>query len=75
MSVYADICLWRESIYFVIIWHHKWASQAVLVLKSPTVNKDLGWIPGLEDPLEEGMATASSILAQRISRAEEPSEL
>ena len=27
---------------------------------------DLGSIPGLEDPLEEGMATYSSILAGRI---------
>ena len=27
---------------------------------------DLGSIPGLEDPLEEGMATHSSILAWRI---------
>ena len=28
--------------------------------------EDLGLIPGLEDPLEEGMATHSSILAWRI---------
>ena len=28
---------------------------------------DLGSIPGWEDPLEEGMATHSSILAWRIS--------
>ena len=28
---------------------------------------DLGLIPGWEDPLEEGMATHSSILAWRIS--------
>ena len=27
---------------------------------------DLGSIPGLEDPLEKGMATHSSILAERI---------
>ena len=31
----------------------------------------LGW----EDPLEEGMATHSSILAWRIPRTEEPGEL
>ena len=29
---------------------------------------DLGLIPGLKDPLEEGMATHSSILAWRITR-------
>ena len=34
--------------------------------------EDLGLIPGLEDPLEEGMATHSSILAWRISWTEEP---
>ena len=30
---------------------------------------------GWEDPLEEGMATHSSILAWRIPRTEEPGEL
>jgi len=29
-------------------------------------------IPGSEDPLEEGMATHSSILAWRIPQTEEP---
>ena len=33
--------------------------------------QSLGW----EDPLEEGMATHSSILAQRIPWTEEPGEL
>ena len=35
------------------------------------------WVPSLdwEDPLEEGMATHSSILAWRISWTEEPSGL
>ena len=37
--------------------------------------KDLGLIPGLEDPLEEGMATHSSILAWRIPWIEEPGGL
>ena len=31
--------------------------------------------PGWEDPLEEGMATHSSILAWRIPRTEEPSRI
>ena len=34
-------------------------------------HKRLSSIPVLEDPLEEGMATHSSILAQRIPRTEE----
>ena len=36
---------------------------------------DLGLIPGLEDPLEEGMATHSSILAWKIPWTEEPGRL
>ena len=35
---------------------------------------DLGSIPG-EDPLEEGMATHSSVLAWRIPWTEEPGRL
>ena len=35
----------------------------------------MGSIPGWEDPLEEGMATYSSLLAWRILWTEEPSEL
>ena len=34
--------------------------------------RDAGLIPGSEDPLEEGMAIHSSILAWRISQTEEP---
>ena len=36
---------------------------------------DLGLIPGLEDPLEKGMATCSSTLAWRISWTEKPDGL
>ena len=35
----------------------------------------MGSIPGSEDPLEEGMATHSSILAWRIPWTEEPGRL
>ena len=35
----------------------------------------MGLIPGLVDPLEEGMAAHSSILAWRILWTEEPSGL
>ena len=37
--------------------------------------EDAGLIPGQEDPLEEGMATLSSILAWRIPWTEEPGGL
>ena len=33
------------------------------------------WFLGQEDPLEEGVATRSSILARKISWTEEPGEL
>ena len=36
---------------------------------------DLGSIPSQEDPLEEGMATHSSILAWKIPWTEEPDGL
>ena len=52
-----------------------WASQVVLVVKNlPTnegdVKKQVRSL-GREDPLEEGMATNSSILAWRIPWTEE----
>ena len=37
--------------------------------------RDVGLIPGSEDPLEEDMATHSSIFAWRISQTEEPGRL
>ena len=51
----------------------------VLVVKNPPVSaggiRDVGSIPGSEDPLEEEMATHSSILAWRIPWIEEPGGL
>ena len=48
-------------------------------VKNPLANAgdagDLGSIPGWEDPLEEEMATHSSVLAWRISWTEEPGGL
>ena len=53
----------------------KRASQVVLVVKNLPANtgdvRDTGLIPGLERSLEKDMATPSSILAWRISWAEE----
>ena len=52
------------------------ASQAAPVLKNPPANegdiRDVGLILGQEDPLEEEMATHSSILVWQILRTEEP---
>ena len=52
------------------------ASQVALVVKNPSANAgdergSVGW----EDPLEEGMATNSSIPAWRIPCTEEPGGL
>ena len=55
-----------------------WAPQVALVVKNLFANagevRDLGSL-GREDPLEEGMATHSSILAWRIPWTEEPGRL
>ena len=56
-----------------------WPSQVALVVKNPPANAgDIEtWVQSLggEDPLKEGMATHSSILAWRIPRTEEPGGL
>ena len=46
------------------------------LVKNPPAMQDT-WVqsPGQEDPMEEGMATHSSILAWRISWTEEPGGL
>jgi len=50
-----------------------------LVVKTLSANagdgRGMDLIPGLEDPLEEGTATHSSILAWRIPWTEEPGGL
>ena len=54
-------------------------SQGMLVVKKLSASagdaRDVGLIPGLEDPLEEGMATHSSILVWKISWTEDPGML
>ena len=55
------------------------ASQVGLVVKDPPANagdiRHVGLIPGWGDPLEEGTATHSYILAWRIPWTEEPDGL
>ena len=50
-----------------------------LVVKNPPANvgdiRDVGSIPGREDPLEEAMAAHVSIIAWRIPWTEEPGRL
>ena len=58
-----------------------WASQVVLAVNNPSANagspalETWFWFLDSEDPLEEGMATHSCILAWRIPWTEEPSGL
>ena len=54
----------------------KWASLVAEMVKNPPATQEI-WFQSLgwEDPLEEGMATQSSILAWRIPMAEEPGRL
>ena len=53
------------------------ASQVALVVKNSPANAGDNQVPSLdwEDPLEEGMATHSNILAWRIPWTEEPGGL
>ena len=53
----------------------QWASQVVLVVKNPPTNAGDIRDTGQEDPLEEGTATHSRILAWRIPWTKEPEGL
>ena len=68
--------------YYLWIWYiNNRASQVALVLKNLPANigdlRDAAqiWPPGWENPLEEGMATHSSILAWKIPWTEKPGRL
>ena len=56
--------------HFYKVLQGTWTSQVALVVKNPLAKaggiRDMGSILGQEDPLEESMATGSSILAWRI---------
>ena len=65
-----------SSLHFVYLWIHSWASLVAQMVKNPPARwetwvRSLGW----EDPLEEGMATHSSVRAWRIPRTKEPGDL
>ena len=68
------------STFFVYLY--VWTGMGFLcgaVVKNLLANtgdtRDVGLIPGREDPLEEEMATPSSILAWEIPQTEEPGGL
>ena len=69
LSLLGDTTKTKEqpSLTTTVLTHKHWASLVAQLVKKPSAMRDtwvrsLGW----EDPLEEGMATHSSILAQRI---------
>ena len=55
---------------------YSWPSLVAQTVKNPPAMQET-WVPSVawEDPLEEGMATHSSILAWRIPWTEEPGGL
>ena len=69
------ICSWVTDI--TIIWPVKGAFQVALVVKNPPANAGETWVQSLgpEDPLKEGRATHSNVLAWRIPWTEEPGGL
>ena len=66
----------RHHGYFLLShhWFPWWLSGKESTCKAGDAG-DVGSIPGLRDPLEEGMVTHSSILAWRIPCEEEPGGL
>ena len=62
--------------YLLVLWWWQWAFQVAQWVKNPPAMQEMQetWVWSLdwEDPLEEGMATHSSILAWRIPWTEEP---
>ena len=69
---------WYLNVLTVIQVVSPGASQVALVVKNPPAKagdiRDVGLIPG-SDPLQEGMAIHSSVLARRIPWTEEPGRL
>ena len=63
-----------ETLNFLKLFRNKIRASLVaqMVKESACNERELGTIPGEEDPLEKGMATHSSILAWRIPWTEEP---
>ena len=58
------------------VFHRIWASLVAQTVKNPPgVQETQVQSLGLEDPLEKGMATHSSIFAWRIPWIEEPGRL
>ena len=67
-----------EALFLQSLGHSHWQSglpRGSVVKNLPAMQEPQVWSLGLRDPLEEEMATHSSILAWRIPRTEEPGGL
>ena len=71
-SISSQLNTWTLSSSFLAPWASLVAQR---VTNLPAVQETGVWSLGWEDPLEEGMATYSSILVWRIPWAEEPGGL
>ena len=60
---------------FIMQPSNRGGTVAKNVLASARATRDVGLIPGLEDPLEEDMATLPSLLAWRLPWTGEPGRL
>ena len=68
--------VYKNYIYIYVCIYIIWASLIAQLVKTlPAVQETWVRSPGCEDPLEEGMATHSSILTWRIPWTEEPGGL
>ena len=78
-NLHINLAQRRNNWYFYWINNHYHTQQASLVAQMvknlPARQETWVWSLGWEDPLEEGMATHSSILAYRIPWTEEPGGL
>ena len=64
-----------SSVLYYAICISIWASLGSMLKNPPAMQETWVWSLGLEDPLEEKMATHSSILAWEIPWTEEPGGL
>ena len=66
----------RIGMILKVVKSRPWASLVAQTVKTPPAMRET-WVPSLgwEDPLKEGMATHSSVLAWRTPWTEEPGGL
>ena len=69
------ICIMSAIYWLGVMYFSGWASLIKIVKNLPAMQETQVWSLDQEDPLEKGMTTHSSILAQRIPWTEEPGRL